>query len=67
MKENQRVLMNHDNAHCMDFDEEQCPKDCYRALLTHEAKKKLVGIPLTYTHFLGSAECTRRKRGKKDE
>ena len=50
--------MNHDYAHCLDFDE-GCPKECFRAQLTKDLKQRtdLVGIPLTWMSFKGTSEC----------
>lgn len=51
--------MNHDAAHCMDFDKNKCPNECYRAQLTREVEdhRELWGIPLAYSYFKGTTEC----------
>lgn len=51
--------MNHDFAHCLDYNKERCPEGCFRAMLTKEleARPDLVGIPFTFAHFKGTQEC----------
>lgn len=59
--------MNHDYAHCLDYDE-NCPVDCFRAELQkdlEEHPKALLGVPLCYTHFKGTKYC-RLKEEKED-
>ena len=59
--------MNHDYAHCIDF-EEDCPKKCFRAQLVRELKEygKLspygVNFPVSWQHFKGTMEC--KKKGE---
>ena len=51
--------MNHDYAHCLDYTKD-CPKDCFRAELQRdieENRSEFIGVPLTYAHFRGKAEC----------
>ena len=53
--------MNHDATHCMDYGKD-CPKDCYRAMLTRDLerqKERFVAVPLSWSHFKGTAECKR--------
>ena len=54
--------MNHDYAHCLDFSK-GCPKDCFRAQLTRDLKRRidLGGIPLTWMHFKGTEECKKKE------
>ena len=54
-------MMNHDAAHCMDYEPGKCPKRCYRAELAEELKERrdLTGIPISWAHFLGTRECWR--------
>ena len=51
--------MNHDYCHCFDFNEKECPKDCFRAQLERDLKKRhdLIGIPLTYGNLKGTEYC----------
>lgn len=55
------AALNHDYTHCLDWTED-CPKGCLRAELTADLQKpdvasKLVGIPLSWSHYKGTAEC----------
>lgn len=52
--------MNHDYAHCMDYDS-SCPMSCFRARLTADAQQRgdLIGVPLTWSNFRGTSECGR--------
>ena len=54
--------MNHDYAHCLDFSN-SCPKDCFRAQLTRDLKRRidLGGIPLTWMRFKGTEECKKKE------
>lgn len=54
--------MNHDYAHCADFTED-CPKECFRAQLTRDLKRRinLGGLPLTWMHFKGTEECKKKE------
>lgn len=53
--------MNHDYAHCLDFTND-CPKDCFRAQLVRDLKKRtdLLGLPFSWMHFRGTDECPRK-------
>ena len=53
--------MNHDATHCLDFCPD-CPVRCYRAELEVDLRKRwkrFVGVPLSYAHLYGTAECKR--------
>lgn len=57
--------MNHDASHCLNYDAERCPDTCYRAQLTQEyqdRKTEFLGIPVTWTAFMGTDECRLTKR-----
>lgn len=42
---------------------DDCPKDCFRAKLTKDLKKRidLLGMPFTWMHFKGTKECKRKE------
>lgn len=49
--------MNHDYAHCLDYDS-KCPADCFRAQLTTELKAEPFRRPVAaWQHFRGGEEC----------
>lgn len=48
--------MNHDATHCIDWNEE-CPKKCYRAMLTEEIKRIYYPLPISWASFKGTDEC----------
>lgn len=56
--------MNHDYAHCLDYEKGKCPKGCFRAELTEELSHRpdLIGIPMTWASFQGEPTC-----GKEDK
>ena len=47
--------MNHDYAHCWDYEKGVCPEDCFRAVLTEDLKNW--PHPVTYTQFKGTDAC----------
>ena len=49
--------MNHDNCHCLDYDEKTCPKKCYRAKLTKDLKDSGYPWPVSFAHFKGTIYC----------
>ena len=51
--------MNHDYAHCMDY-RDDCPMECFRAMLTKEALDKHYTI-VSFMHFEGTDECKRKE------
>ncbi len=56
--------MNHDYAHCADYDE-KCPMDCFRAQLTKELIDEPFRRPVaTWQYFKDSEECPRRDEKK---
>ena len=61
--------MNHDATHCIDYDKRRCPKHCYRADLTEELKRRpdLIGIPISWAHYLGTEQCDRKVMDMSDE
>lgn len=60
--------MNHDYAHCVDF-QDDCPRECFRAELVRKLHRRpdLVRMPVSWMHFKGTEECKRMKDdGKKN-
>lgn len=49
--------MNHDYAHCLDYEKGKCPKDCFRAILTEDLHKNKIDDPVAWTHFKGTQYC----------
>lgn len=51
--------MNHDATHCDDYKKSKCPKQCYRAQLTQDLRKRpyLFFLPISWAHFKGTQEC----------
>lgn len=59
--------MNHDGAHCMDYERGKCPASCYYAELQEDVKARpdLIGVPMTYTHYLCEPVCARKNLSAK--
>lgn len=53
--------MNHDVAHCGNYDPDVCPENCYRAQVTADlyAREDMVGILVSFIDFRtsGNTEC----------
>lgn len=50
--------MNHDYAHCLDYDKGLCPKTCFRAELVKDMDKyKGSGFYVTWSHLKGTEYC----------
>lgn len=51
--------MNHDYAHCLDYDKDLCPKKCFRAELVEDLHQHLdqVDFMVTWSHFKGTKYC----------
>lgn len=49
--------MNHDYAHCLDYEEGKCPKKCFRAILTKDLYDNEIDDPVAWTHFKGTQYC----------
>ncbi len=51
----------HDVAHCVDYDENECPESCWRGRVTKELLEdvELQKHPHTWAHFLCTNECSR--------
>lgn len=60
--------MNHDVAHCFDYDKKKCPKSCFRAQITQEYfEMKAAGrvdFFTTWTHFKDTQYCALVKEEK---
>ena len=50
-------MMNHDNCHCLDYDEQTCPPKCYRAQLTKDLKDSGYPWPVSFASFKGTIYC----------
>ncbi|MBQ3322352.1 MAG: hypothetical protein IJH05_05875 [Firmicutes bacterium] len=48
--------MNHDYAHCADY-EESCPKSCFRGQLVRDLRKSGHYKPVSWMHLQGTEEC----------
>lgn len=48
--------MNHDYAHCADFDK-SCPRSCFRAALTEEYREKHLNFPVPWSHLRDTDDC----------
>lgn len=51
--------MNHDYAHCADYDDASCPVGCFRGELVRDLRvnPKMARIPVSWMHFEGTGEC----------
>lgn len=52
-------MMNHDYAHCLDF-QNSCPASCFRAKLSRDLEKRreeYIKIPLTWSFFRQTEYC----------
>lgn len=60
--------MNHDYAHCLDYQRGKCPNACFRARLTEDLKQRgdLRNMPMTWASFKGAEECQLLKEDKRD-
>lgn len=47
--------MNHDYAHCWNYEKGVCPEECFRAKLTDDLKNW--PYPVTYSKFKGTDGC----------
>lgn len=54
--------MNHDYAHCADYDETTCPETCFRGQLVRDHRVNMIGIPVSWAHLAGTEECTKYRR-----
>lgn len=56
--------MNHYYCHCLDYNESECPKTCFRAKLTKEYNERcidFVGIPVTWANLRNNTLCPLNK------
>ncbi len=58
--------MNHDMTHCLDYRKSVCPRDCFRAKLNEDLKRRrdLDLLPISYASFRGGSECPLGKKVK---
>lgn len=52
--------MNHDYAHCADF-EDDCPKECFRARLARDLENVPTWYPVSWMHLKGTEECKKEE------
>ena len=55
--------MNHDYAHCEDYDV-NCPKECFRARLTEDLRRNTEVLKYalySWAHFKETSECKRKE------
>lgn len=55
--------MNHDYAHCADYDKD-CPKECFRGQLARDLQGRPYFLPVSWMHLKGTEECERRTDGE---
>lgn len=51
--------IDHDYSHCMDYNKETCPPNCFRAVITQALydDERYGSLPVTFTNFKGTDEC----------
>ena len=49
--------MNHDYAHCLDYNEQICPKTCFRARLTKDYLDSKAEFPVTWSKLWNTPSC----------
>ena len=53
--------MNHDVAHCYDYEKDKCPMECFRARVTQDYRELQaagkVDFLSTWVHFKGTKYC----------
>ena len=58
--------MNHDYAHCADYNN-KCPVRCFRGELVRDLKRRPYPFPVSWMHLAGTDECMRKQKGGKNE
>ena len=53
--------MNHDYAHCADYNED-CPKKCFRGLLVRDLPNVPDYLQITWAHFDGTQYCEKGEK-----
>ncbi len=53
--------MNHDYAHCADYDE-KCPQHCFRGALVRDLVNVPDYLPLIFANFKGTQYCEMEKQ-----
>lgn len=56
--------MNHDYAHCLDYDVKACPKTCFRAELTEDLRRIQYPLRTSWSHFKGTSICPIKTKAK---
>ena len=49
--------MNHDYAHCADYNTETCPETCFRGQLVRDYRERELGVPVSWMSFKDTTEC----------
>ncbi len=49
--------MDHDYAHCADYDSNSCPKVCFRGELVRDLVNLPSNYPVTYIHLKDTEDC----------
>lgn len=58
--------MNHDYAHCSDYDRSCCPESCFRGQLVEDLRKRCVELHflrVSFMGFKGTDVCPLTKEG----
>lgn len=60
--------MIHDATHCIDYNPDTCPENCYRAQLSEDVKnfKYFWPVTLSYARFENTRECPKSKEKRDD-
>lgn len=57
--------MNHDYAHCKDF-QPDCPQDCFRAQLVRDLQESNYPYPTAWMKFAETEECKRKQNNERN-
>lgn len=61
------MKMNHDYAHCFEYDKKKCSAKCFRAQLTRELLENMKGVDflVSWAHFKGTQYCALEGKDEK--
>ena len=54
--------MNHDYAHCADYNPDICPASCFRGQLVRDYRERELGVPVSWMHLKDTDECRAYRR-----
>lgn len=54
--------MNHDYAHCADYNPDICPATCFRGQLVRDYREQEFGKPVSWMHLKDTDECRAYRR-----